>query len=97
MFSPGQLVICIVDYSTVAPIQGAPNLPAKGVVYTVRDAVVGHRLPGIRLMEVVNPPVECVEGFLERVFSSRDFRPLDRARLDVFRRALAPQPVEAIA
>ncbi len=76
--------------------------PVKGRVYTVRDVVVSTLGPaelGLRLHEISNAHtigrvipydgrIVTITG--EPVFEASRFRPLSEARLDQFRKLLAP-------
>ena len=76
-FVAGQRVVCICNSATRS---GVITLEI-GRVYTVKSA----HAPGVVLEEVA-PPAPMI-GYLWH-----KFRPVNEARLDVFRRMLAPTP-----
>ena len=95
-FHVGQLVVCVDDAPW--PLPPPPigrwdgNLSGlrRGTVYTIRD--LENRVPYdgcVRLIEIVRSVSHY--GF-ESAFDQRRFRPVNDAKLEVFRAALAPTP-----
>lgn len=82
-FAPGDEVVCINGRFNCNPQETAPKL---GEHYIVRDVIGdgyyadGH--DGLRLREIVNPPIypnaECT-------FDATKFRPVRRESVDLFR------------
>jgi hypothetical protein len=85
MFSIGQKVVCIDDKFIDSIKKLYWMLPVEGVVYVVRDLVIGQHQPGgqgdvcVLLIGVVNPRAES-RAALERGFSETRFRPLEEIR-----------------
>lgn len=97
MFSVGQLVVCIREFSSRRPLKGEV-FPTKGMVYTVRD-VRTDGIPWfdctayILLDEIVNPkdPVLKVEPY----FHALNFRPVRTTSIEVFNTMLKPVKEDA--
>ncbi len=83
MFDVGQKVRCVAEGTWAKARAMHPDLsvPVKGGIYTVRE-VTNFGVPGIRLVEIVNPPHLYKEGYAENAwawYSSKgklEFRPL---------------------
>lgn len=76
-FVAGQRVVCVCDS---ADVSGVVTLE-KGRVYTIKAV----HAPGVELVEI-SPPFPVLG------YKWKKFRPVSEARLDVFRRLLAPLP-----
>lgn len=76
-FFVGQKVVCV-DALPV-PGCGYPDreiFPIAGEIYTIREVLVNPRgLPVVYLAEIVNPKLKYVEGYKEKWFLARRFRP----------------------
>jgi hypothetical protein len=93
-FRVGQLVACINSEWPQSQSEGLAT-PVKGEVYTIReiydDAVDGAYL---RFEEIVNPPRFYDEGFFEKCFVGRCFRPLTQQNIDIVESLKAPPPAD---
>lgn len=95
MFHVGQHVLCVDDFEVCSRFFPGSIIPRAGVVYTIREIVVGLRIDGTEaeglcLEEIRNGPQE--DGGEEVSFESGCFRPLSSRSLDVFTAMLAPRP-----
>jgi hypothetical protein len=94
MFHIGQRVVCIDDRfpgengvfdPTFA--ERCPNLPVRGLIYTVRDFVVPYAgypgTQGMLLEEIINPPCPYFEGTFEPSFFPSHFRPVNERATDI--------------
>src|SRR3954469_6536842 len=100
MFHVGQLVVCVKTWSDYP---GAPPPvivgPVAGTIYTIREAFAdldGAAL--VRLVEIVNRRAlynepGWIARYEEHTFFASRFRPVDEARIEVFRKALLKSPV----
>jgi len=95
-YQVGRRVVCLVDHTGWR--NAASVLPAKGRIYTIRAALVGHNSAGeeklgLLFQEFVSHRIGlfAIEGG-EWAFAATDFRPLDERRLDQFRQLLTPAP-----
>lgn len=82
MFELGERVVCVEE---VYHFQDEPQWPRRGATYTVRGHVQCHDgSPCIRLAEVLNPPRDySKDGFVERAWPCRHFRPLREQTTDI--------------
>lgn len=86
----GQRVVTIGDWDKRAHM---PNLPKKGIIYTIREIIVRREKVGFRLVEIQNPPFNSVlDGSEEPAFHSVHFKPVDESKIDVFRKIAANPP-----
>jgi hypothetical protein len=88
----GQLVICINDVFSPCPywrssVSAFPRL--KGI-YTIRSIREAHGLVGLCFYEIVSPPRQFAEGFVEPAFNSKNFRPAKKTSIEVFEKLLRP-------
>ena len=97
MFYVGQKVVCIANWRPYSNAYN--NAPKKGSIYTVRELLNLGTAPSIRLVEIVNDPVDVYVniGFaIEASWITTAFRPLTERKTDisVFRALLNPKQVE---
>ena len=73
-------------------ISAAEVGPEFGVVYTIRSMTT----IGLRFHEITNPPIDTSDGFLERAFVARNFRPVVERPTDIsiFKKMLNPTDYE---
>jgi hypothetical protein len=88
----GQQVVCINDAFSPceywrAALSAFPRLHG---IYTIRHMREAHGLLGLCFHEIVSPPAEFSEGFVEPAFNSKNFRPAKPTRIAVFARLLVP-------
>ena len=87
MFYVGQKVVCTARREWKAKTI-YPMVPRRGEVYTVRE-VTHFGSPGLRLVEIVNPPMHHTEGYLEVCWAQYDidghaeFRPVVERKTDI--------------
>jgi hypothetical protein len=91
-FHVGQQVVCVNDVFSPreywrAALSGFPQLHG---IYTIRHMREAHGLLGLCFDEIVSPPAEFSEGFVEPAFNSKNFRPVKATSIEVFARLLAP-------
>lgn len=55
--------------------------PEFGVVYTIREIETGHGGTAFRFVEIVNAPLQYMEGGLECTWDSGNFRPVVESHL----------------
>lgn len=88
-FGVGDQVVCVHNYAK----QPDFFCPEKGQVYTIREFTSHGTEPGLRLVEIVNPPIFHINvGVDEPAFKRRHFRPVRKTSIEVFTRLLAPTP-----
>lgn len=89
-FHVGQLVVCVAPPVRLTAMRQQPKI---GTVYTVRDNGWGEPdEPTIRLVELISEPRHYRQGWGEHAYVAARFRPVDEARLSIFRKLLAPLP-----
>jgi hypothetical protein len=88
----GQRVVCINDvFSPCAYWRRAVSaFPRLRAIYTIRNIREAHGLIGLCFYEIVSPPAQFSEGFVEPAFNSKNFRPVRRTNIDAFTKLLAP-------
>jgi hypothetical protein len=91
-FQAGQRVVCINDAFSPcrywrAAVSAFPKLHG---IYTIRHMREAHGLLGLCFSEIVSPPAEFSEGFVEPAFNSKNFRPVKPTSIVVFEQLLAP-------
>ncbi len=95
MFEVGQHVVCIADFEAELPVHvvmayksDGGRFPVKGTVYTVREVYADRVQPdviGLKLVEIVNPPLRCSTGRVEESgFDKEFFRPLKKLKVEDF-------------
>jgi hypothetical protein len=88
----GQQVVCVNDVFSPceywrAAVAAFPRLHS---IYTIRHIREAHGLIGLCFYEIVSPPKQFSEGFVEPAFNSRNFRPVRKTSIAVFEQLLAP-------
>ncbi len=88
----GQQVVCVNDVFSSCPYwrRALTALPKLHMVYTIRHMREAHDLLGLCFYEIVSPPAQFSEGFVEPAFNSKNFRPVKRTSIEVFEKFLAP-------
>jgi hypothetical protein len=91
-FSVGQQVVCVNDVFSPEPywrstVRAFPHLHS---IYTIREIRHGDQLTGFCFYEIVNPRAWFAAGFLEPAFNTKNFRPVRKTSIAVFRELLAP-------
>ena len=91
-FYVGRRVVCVcVNFSREPVWRGTIRVfPTLNCVYTIRTMRDVGDVSGLCFAEIVHPPSDFAEGFVEPAFDSRRFRPVRTASIDVFRTLLAP-------
>ncbi len=91
-FAVGQQVVCVNDvFSSCAYWRAALTaFPRLNGIYTIRHMREAHGLLGLCFYEIVSPPAQFSEGFVEPAFNSKNFRPVRATSIEVFRKLLAP-------
>jgi hypothetical protein len=91
-FDVGQLVVCIND--VFSPCQywrsSVTAFPKLNGIYTIRSVREAQDLIGLCFHEIVSPPRQFAEGFVEPAFNSKNFRPVKKTSIEVFERLLRP-------
>jgi hypothetical protein len=93
----GQQVVCINGVFSSCPYWRAAvtAFPVLHGIYTIRSMREAHGLIGLCFEEIVSPHRHFSEGYVEPAFNSRNFRPVRRTSIEIFRRLLAPtDPLE---
>lgn len=74
----GSIVVCVDDSFSADALKQLKQLPTKNKQYMIRQ--IEDRIDGtcgVLLEEVINPPRETIDGFLEPKFKINRFRELD--------------------
>jgi hypothetical protein len=89
-FHVGQQVVCVNDaFSSCSYWRAAVSaLPRLHGIYTIRHMREAHGLLGLCFYEIVSPPKEFTEGFVEPAFNSKNFRPVKPTSISVFEKLL---------
>ena len=79
--------ICGPEYSHLNII-----MPVKNGIYTIREFTF-YDGPGLRVVEIVNPPIDTTYGYLEVCWVQNNFRPFVERKTDIsiFQKMLLPQ------
>jgi hypothetical protein len=90
-YGVGDMVVCIYDGTWNGNVVGAPPIPMKGCVYTVREMF--HYWGGvyIRLVEIVNLPHDN-KRYGEAGFRADLFRPVKKTSIESLEKLCAPTP-----
>lgn len=107
-FITGQKVVCVTNHVNLSNaenrlwVRWLKAVPEIGKVYTIREipeaSGSGKGIFAIRLVEIVNPPLNWVwqgeSGWAEPAFRQEWFRPLAEKKTDisVFQKMLIPKP-----
>lgn len=84
-FYVGQKVVCVDDRKRFDRFNDPREItPVKGTVYTVREIVPSNQFSfGVLLLEIVNEPIQYLEGYGEMYFNPRRFRPAVSPKTDI--------------
>jgi hypothetical protein len=90
--SVGQQVVCVNDAFSSCPVWRAAvtAFPVLHGVYTIRSIREAHGLIGLCFHEIVSPHQYFAEGYVEPAFNSKNFRPVRRTSIEVFKKLLVP-------
>ncbi|HEY6255795.1 MAG TPA: hypothetical protein VIY51_08380 [Xanthobacteraceae bacterium] len=90
-FHVGRQVVCINDvFSACAYWRAAVSaFPRLHGVYSIRHMREAHGLLGLCFHEIMSPPADFSEGFVEPAFNSKNFRPVKPTSIAVFEKLLA--------
>ena len=88
----GQQVVCVNDVFSPCPVWRAAvtSLPVLHGIYTIRHIREAHGLIGLCFHEIISPPRDFSEGYVEPAFNSKNFRPVKRTSIEVFQTLLVP-------
>ncbi len=91
-FHVGQQVVCVNDQFSPRPSwrRTVRSFPKLHAIYTIREICEGGGLVGFTFYEIVNPRAHFACGYSEPAFNSKNFRPVRKTDIDVFKRLLAP-------
>ena len=91
-FHIGQQVVCVNDCFSPRPYwrQAVRAFPRVGSIYTIREICEEDGLVGFMFEEIVNRRAHFKSGYDEPAFNSRNFRPVRKTSIEVFRKLLAP-------
>lgn len=78
-FYVGQRVVCIRQLRSEHRKEKEPT-PKKGKRYTIRDCEYNGVKWGVRLAEIINPPIEYLEGTIELLYVAHAFAPIREVR-----------------
>ncbi len=92
-FEVGKQVVCIRNGKNKA--EGETDA-VVGEVYTIRKIVSFAAGVGLYLEEIINPPVWCTDGLIERGLWIERFRPVKPTSIEVFNQLLVPLPRELV-
>jgi len=87
-YQVGDMAVCISDDwedDRGRPVHD-PNIPRKGIIYTIRDITPYFTGVYLRFVELVNPQVSRSEPF----YNSVAFRPVQKPSIECFRKLLKP-------
>ena len=89
----GVKVVCVAQFNLrPTEIEAGVQPPLLFMTYTIRETMMLDSdqgiVPCIRLVELVNPPVEFIEGLLETSWWTNGFRPLvdDEIEAELFKK-----------
>lgn len=90
-FHIGQQVVCISDVFSPCPYWRAAvrAFPRRHGIYTIRHMREAHGLLGLCFHEIMSPPADFAEGFVEPAFNSKNFRPVKPTSIAIFDKLLA--------
>jgi len=91
-FHVGQHVVCVcVNFSRESIWRGTIRVfPKLNRIYAIRSMRRVDDVTGLCFEEMVHPPSDFAEGFVEPAFDSRRFRPVRTANIDILREFLVP-------
>jgi hypothetical protein len=91
-FQVGQQVVCVNDqFSCDMRWRRTVRIfPVLNGVYTIREIHVEGPLVGFCFYQIVNPCTLFAAGYGEPAFNSRNFRPVKRTSIGIFRKLLVP-------
>ncbi len=96
-FQVGQQVVCIDDKFSPNPYwrKTVRTFPKLRAIYTIRSICEDGDLIGFCFYEIRHPRALFRDGYFEPAFNSRNFRPVRKTSIEVFKKLLAPvDPVE---
>ncbi len=93
-FYRGQHVVCIGDRFSNEPTWRAAihTFPKLGSIYTIRDICDREGVIGLMFEEIWHAPALFCVGLVEPAFHIRNFRPLRKTNIDIFKKMLEPTP-----
>jgi len=95
----GQQVVCVNDVFSACPYWRAAvtAFPVLHGIYTIRHIREAHGLIGLCFHEIVSPHRDFAEGYVEPAFNSRNFRPVKRTDIEIFKKLLVPADLLEVA
>jgi hypothetical protein len=91
-FHVGQQVVCVDDQFSPCKYwrSTVKTFPKLHSIYTIREIRDAGDLIGFCFYEFTNPRAHFERGYLEPAFNSKNFRPVRKTSIEVFRKLLAP-------
>src|SRR5262249_58566476 len=91
-FSIGQQVVCVNDVFSPNPYWRSTvrAFPKLNGIYTIREIREAGDLRGFCFYEILNPRAWFAVGYTEPAFNVKNFRPVRKTSIKIFRRMLAP-------
>jgi len=91
-FAIGQQVVCVDGVFSPDPYWRSTvrTFPKLHGIYTIREIRRGDRLVGFCFYEFANPRARFAAGIFEPAFNAKNFRPVRKTSIEVFRRLLVP-------
>jgi hypothetical protein len=97
-FHRGQLVVCISDRFSDEPIwrRSIHTLPKLRAIYTIRDICYVGELVGLMFVEILHEPAWFGNELAEPAFNAKNFRPVRKTNIDIFKKMLEPSPRDLV-
>jgi hypothetical protein len=91
-FHIGQQVVCVNDCFSQRPYwrRAVRTFPRLGSIYTIREICEEEGLIGFMFEEILNHRAHFKSGYDEPAFNSRNFRPVRKTSIEMFRKLLVP-------
>ena len=89
-------MVCIGDKFSNEPTWRAAihTYPKLHGIYTIRDICNREGLIGLMFEEIWHPPALFCMGWVEPAFHIRNFRPVRKSNIDIFKKMLVPKSRE---
>jgi hypothetical protein len=97
-FHRGQQVVCIRDRWSHEPTWRAAihTFPKLHAVYIIRDICDRGGLIGLMFEEIWHAPAHFCAGLVEPAFNAKNFRPVKKTNIDIFKKMLEPNPRDLV-
>jgi len=97
-FYVGQQVVCVNDQFSQREgwRKTVRTFPRLHGIYTIREIFDYDPLIGFTFYELSNPCAHFSKGYHEPAFNSRNFRPIKKTSIEIFKKLLAPSDLENV-